>query len=236
MRYYLAILLFIHVISYSQQSQYSFEELIGKASPKNSENPYHLQNEAFIAFKKMQQAAFNEGIKIEIASSFRSFQHQKRIWDKKYNYYKSQGYTEKKIIEKITQYSTIPGTSRHHWGTDIDVYQKIEKLPKNILTPSNYSQKGPFFSLKKWMDENASKFCFELVYTSNPSRTGFKYEPWHYSYAPISKKMLQLYSSKNCTDSISKLISKNTHSLNSNYIKQYYRTHILGINPTLLTQ
>ena len=27
----------------------------------------------------------------------------------------------KKAISEIIRFSTVPGTSRHHWGTDIDI-------------------------------------------------------------------------------------------------------------------
>jgi LAS superfamily LD-carboxypeptidase LdcB len=43
-------------------------------------------------------------------------------------------------------------------------------------------------SLKDWiMDVNSSKFGFELLIPWMISHR-FEYEPWHYSYAPVSKK------------------------------------------------
>ncbi|WP_338039031.1 D-alanyl-D-alanine carboxypeptidase family protein [Maribacter litopenaei] len=43
------------------------------------------------------------------------------------------------------------------------------------------------------MDENSETYGYHLVYTDDPKRRGFKYEPWHYSYAPLSIPMLEAY-------------------------------------------
>ena len=59
-----------------------------------------------------------------------------------------------------------------------------------MLTEKFYKN-GPYVKLKKWLDENSEKFGFYLVYTKNDKRKGFEHEPWHYSYAPISKNILK---------------------------------------------
>ena len=97
------------------------------------------------------------------------------------------------VISKIIEYSTIPGTSRHHWGTDLDIIDANSTYKGDVLVPSKFHGTGPFCKLKEWMDNNAANFGFKLVYTDTPTREGFKYEPWHYSFAEISKPMLSEY-------------------------------------------
>ena len=98
---------------------------------------------------------------------------------------------EKQNIKKIIEYSTIPGTSRHHWGTDIDIIDANPMIQKNVLDPEKFKDGGPYFKLRNWLEKNAHSYGFYIVYTNDENRKGFKYEPWHYSYKSISKSMLQ---------------------------------------------
>ena len=46
-------------------------------------------------------------------------------------------------IDKIIEYSTLPGTSRHHWGTDIDI---IDAGPPEVVMfcfPKNFTIMDP---------------------------------------------------------------------------------------------
>jgi len=224
---------FIASYSFSQNEEFPLNVLIGRkyCSKCYSENNF-LHIEVYNAFKKMKMEALKFGIEIQIVSGNRNFDRQKTIFNKKYLKYKSEGLSEKKILEKIIEYSTIPGTSRHHWGTDIDIIQKVKNPPKNLLTPTNYALKGPFENLKKWMDQNANKFGFYLVYTNEISRTGFKYEPWHYSYAPISKKLLLKFLEHNNRDEIYPILIKN-FNIDNYFYNRYLINNILGVNPLL---
>lgn len=75
------------------------------------------------------------------------------------------------------EYSTIPGTSRHHWGTDIDIIDANQPYKGDPLESDKFHGDGPFCALKEWMDLHANTFGFYLVYTDNDKRTGFYYEP-----------------------------------------------------------
>lgn len=63
------------------------EELIGNRTPKLFGDSYKLRKEAHDAFLLMKAEALKEQISIEIISSYRNFEHQKRIWTKKYKRY-----------------------------------------------------------------------------------------------------------------------------------------------------
>ena len=88
------------------------------------------------AFRAMQVAALRDGIDLQLVSAYRSFDRQKYIWEDKYKRYTAEGLSPKDAIERILQYSTIPGTSRHHWGTDIDVTDNNAPKQKRVLNGS----------------------------------------------------------------------------------------------------
>jgi len=213
--------------------EYSLDELIGKGTSTFYGEGYQLQKEATDSFLLMREAASKEGIKIEAVSSYRSYEHQKRIWSRKYKRYISDSLSPEKAIRKIIEYSTIPGTSRHHWGTDVDIIDTNAERPKSVLQASHFENEGVFVNLKKWMDAHANEFGFYLVYTSDVNRKGFKYEPWHYSYKPISEVMLQQYQKID----IQKLLKKDSLVGNDfftdQFISDYIQQNILDINPEL---
>jgi len=216
------------------QTNISSEELIGKGNPELFGDGYKLRKEAHIAFKKMQAEALKSNIKIGAVSSYRSYNHQKQIWERKYKSNQSKGFSTLENINKIIEYSTIPGTSRHHWGTDIDIYQTNVKQPNGVLQAKNFHGNGTFCKLKEWMDKNSERFGFYLVYTDLPKRKGFKYEPWHYSYKPLSQKYLKAYRKLNILEIIKKDKLLGSNYFYNDFIKTYTKQNILDINPELL--
>ena len=183
----------------------------------------------------MKRAAYSDGIDLKIVSSYRNFYRQEGIWERKYlQYTEEKGMTKLGAIEKIIEYSTIPGTSRHHWGTDIDIIDGYPKTTGDVLVPEKFGEGGPFALLKKWMDDNANKYGFYLVYTDNPKRKGFKYEPWHYSYAPISIPMLKTFRRKNIFKLLLEEDIIGKENFTSGFLKGYIQNNILDINPDLL--
>lgn len=223
---------FIPFRSSNQNTEKAF--LTGKQNPYlNSTGIIHKT--AYKSFIRMQKAALKDGIDIQIVSGFRSFDRQLKIWNKKYKQYQKQGLDNKVIIEKIISYSTIPGTSRHHWGTDIDIIDRSVKLPKNgLLDEEHYHGQGAFCQLNEWMQRHAHKFGFYLVYTCNFHRGGFKYEPWHYSYLPLSKSFLKTYLNLDHKDLFKGVDIEGKTFLDQNCLISYFDTHLKGINPVFL--
>jgi len=213
-----------------QEIQYSENQLIGKDHLQFYGEGFKLQKEAYNAFIKMQKAALKDGIKIKVESSFRSYDHQNRIWKSKYVRYTKKGLTPRQAIAKIIEYSTIPGTSRHHWGTDIDIVEDLVKAPADDVLQAKYFEKGKIYGkFKTWLDTHANTFGFYLVYTKDPDRKGFNYEPWHYSYAPLSKPMLQAYLKLDLIAILQKNKLLGSAFLTPQFIKSYKETHVKGI-------
>ncbi len=126
-------------------------------------------------------------IKIIIRSATRNFNSQKSIWEGKWN--GKRPTTGVKDITKISDpiirariildYSSMPGTSRHHWGTDFDI---------NILN-NEYYKKGDGEIIYQWLKMNASNYGFGQPYTEGRD-DGYKEEKWHWSYLPLSIQYL----------------------------------------------
>jgi LAS superfamily LD-carboxypeptidase LdcB len=218
------------------QETYTLDELTGKAAlDLYGEGKVQLRKQAYEAYIRMKRAAYSAGFGIKMISSYRSYDHQTRIWEGKYiRYTESEGMTPDKAIEKIVEYSTIPGTSRHHWGTEIDIIDGYPKSSGDVLVAKKFEAGGPFEAFKKWLDKNANSFGFYLVYTNDPDRRGFKHEPWHYSYAPLSVPMLKQFRKTNILKVLSQESFEGADQFSPRFLKSYIHDHILDINPTLL--
>lgn len=146
----------------------------------------YLRKEAMQAFKQMWDKAKEDGHSIQIRSATRNFDYQKGIWERKWSGQTklSDGTSADQILDtkaralKILLYSSMPGTSRHHWGTDIDI-NSFENA---------YFESGEGLRLYNWLLEHAGEFGFCQPYTSKESgRSGYEEEKWHWSYKPLSQ-------------------------------------------------
>ena len=217
------------------QEKYSKNQLIGKGNSAIIGDTYtsKMHKEAKVAFEKMKVAALKDGINIEVVSAYRSFQKQKSIFENKYKRFTKEGLTPIEAVEKIIEYSTIPGTSRHHWGTDIDIIDANYPKPKSVLKEGNFYGNGPYCNLKVWMDRYSEFYGFYEVYTKNPKRKGFKYEPWHFSYAPLSIPMLKEYKKLDIKSILKEEEILGHECFTEEFIVKYKTENILDINPKL---
>ncbi|WP_422083880.1 M15 family metallopeptidase [Ulvibacterium sp.] len=219
----------------NKEFEYSILELMGKVDIELYGKGINLRKKAHDAFVDMKKAAYNDGIDIKIVSSYRDFYRQEGIWERKFlRFTEDDGMRPLDAIDKIIEYSTIPGTSRHHWGTDIDIIDGYRKVEGDVLDPAKFENDGPFVDLKKWMDENSKDYDFYLVYTDDFGRRGFKYEPWHYSYAPISIPMLTEFRRKNILKLLQEEDFLGSEHFTNGFLKNYIQDNILDINPALL--
>lgn len=154
------------------------------------------------AFYSLQELAREDGFELKIVSGFRSFKDQLKIWNEKVKGIRPvlndnsepidiTAVGPKELLFSILRWSALPGASRHHWGSDIDVYD-TKSLPeghKLKLVPVEYSAKGPLGNFSKWLGENLGTDQFFRPYST--SRRGIHPEPWHISFAPLSEPMLR---------------------------------------------
>ncbi|MCL2025250.1 MAG: M15 family metallopeptidase [Leptospirales bacterium] len=151
---------------------------------------HYLRKEAAEALSRLIKEFKKDNPKtpIWVASSTRTFYDQKAIWEAKWNGArlvdgKKLNEHEKDPMKRaliILKFSSMPGSSRHHWGTDLDF---------NALNNAYYETgEGKIFY--SWMSANASRFGFCQPYTKNRDK-GYEEEKWHWSYMPLSKKFLK---------------------------------------------
>ncbi|PHM45799.1 peptidase M15 [Xenorhabdus mauleonii] len=165
---------------------------------------HRLQFNATKAFLAMQQKAAQAGFKLQPASSFRDFTRQQTIWNEKFRGQRPvlddnsqpldiSKMSEGELCEAILRWSALPGASRHHWGTELDVYDPF-LLPQDKqlqLEPWEYENGGYFEPLTHWLTENMSHYDFYRPFTRHDA--GVAYEPWHISYWPISHEAERLF-------------------------------------------
>lgn len=195
---------------------------------------YQLTADTTNAFCAMQAAALQDGIDLQLVSAYRSFARQQQIFEDKYIRYTAEGLTPKAAIQRILEYSTIPGTSRHHWGTDIDITDANAPKQKRLLVPEKFHNNGPFAPLHQWMQTNAHRFGFYLVYTPDASRTGFSYEPWHYTYLPEAKAFLELYDPNTAYAFFKSVGVAGSAHITRDFWDSYYTQFVLGVNREVL--
>lgn len=150
-----------------------------------------LRKETYEAFIKMSDAARKDGIELIIISATRNFDSQKRIWENKWEgrtMVEGKNLTTVKDTKErarlILLYSSMPSTSRHHWGTDMDL---------NSLENS-FFESGQGLKIYEWLTTHAAEYGFCQPYTSKTKgRTGYEEEKWHWSYLPLSGQLLNEY-------------------------------------------
>ena len=161
---------------------------------------HRLQAEAAEAFVALQEDARTAGIELTIASSYRSFARQLLIWNAKAAgdrpVYDDGGHrvamdslSHGERVQAILRYSALPGSSRHHWGTDLDVFDAAAVADdyRVQLSPEEVSPGGVFDPLHQWLDERIGRGesrGFFRPYAVD--RGGVAQERWHLSFAPLS--------------------------------------------------
>lgn len=162
--------------------------------------PHRLTAATAAAFNDMQVAATDEGFNLQAASSWRSFERQLAIWNGKWRGERplldadnqpldALQLDDMERLHAILRWSALPGTSRHHWGTDLDIYDP-DCLPvgtRLALEPWEYEAGGWFADLGEWLGDHMADFGFFLPYAKPlDAAQGVAYEPWHISFAPES--------------------------------------------------
>ena len=204
--------------------------VLGKTSPPLVGS---MQEEVYEAYERMRQAAAKEGIDIKVVSAHRSYHRQREIWNAKYKTLTLQGLTAKDAIQEIITYSTLPGTSRHHWGTDIDIIDNANPQSGDVLLAEKFYGDGPSSALRSWMNRNAADYGFLEVYTDHPNRKGFAHEPWHYTYHSLSKAYLEVLINQVISEIAKDEQLLGRKFLDADFFKSYTTEHLLDINPIL---
>lgn len=153
----------------------------------------YLRKDAYEAFLRMHEAAHKDGVSLVIRSATRNFDYQKGIWEGKWSGARplengkdaSKAYPDpKERALKILEYSAMPGASRHHWGTDMDL---------NAFT-NGYFETGKGLKIYEWLTTHAAEYGFCQPYSSRGEARphGYNEEKWHWSYLPVARPLTAL--------------------------------------------
>ncbi len=129
--------------------------------PVTAENgPEFLDGQTLDAFRAMQADASSLGLNLWIASGYRSYDYQERLYDK---YVRTDGSLA------ADTYSSRPGHSEHQTGYAFDL---------NSVTRAFANTREGI-----WINENCYKYGFIIRYPlGKEAETGYIYEPWHLRY------------------------------------------------------
>ena len=204
----------------------------------------HLFHKGIIEdFSKLKKQALKEiNCDLQVLSSFRNYETQQRIWlakesgkrvlnDKKSIPIEFELLSNPQLLEAILYWSAIPGVSRHHWGTDIDIFDASKLNRESVqLTTLECIEGGVFEELHLWLDEKIktqSSFGFYRPYDKD--RGGTQPEKWHLSHKDISLPLYNSYTIDIFTQNIeeSNLMLKDLILKNAQDI---YHRYFLDIN------
>ena len=153
----------------------------------------YLREETMYSFKNMAEVAEKDGIELNMTSATRNFDYQKDYWNKKWEGkifvdgkdLSQSLLNEQERFNKLLEYVAPPGTSRHHWGTEIDINGVSQNFYETAQGEKVYA----------WLTKNAPLFGFCQTYSTKDLKrlVGYNEEKWHWSYLPLSKKLTQEY-------------------------------------------
>ncbi|WP_457128433.1 M15 family metallopeptidase [Mucilaginibacter sp. HD30] len=165
---------------------YAHDTSFTKVAPQYSEKDVILKKATYNAYLKMYAAAAKDGVRLTIISGTRSFSEQEAIWERKWNDAQAMSNSNaKNVALAVLRWSSMPGTSRHHWGTDMDL----------VSMKLAYYQTAAGQKMYNWMVKNAAKFGFFQPFDAGRT-AGYQEEKWHWSYLPLAKIYLKEYLSK----------------------------------------
>lgn len=151
---------------------------------------------------ELTEAAAAAGFRLAIASGFRSFERQRCIWNEKargqrpilsdegepLNFH---ALSAEQRLYGILRWSALPGASRHHWGSDFDLFDAGALAPgeKVQLTVAETLGDGPFAPLHSWLDHYLADSACDFFRPYVAPKGGVAPEPWHLSFAPVASAM-----------------------------------------------
>jgi D-alanyl-D-alanine carboxypeptidase len=124
--------------------------------------------------KAMMQAAKADGINLVVSSSYRDFNRQTYLFNRKIDYYIEKGYSYLEAYKLASVTVTVPDASEHQIGLALDI------------ASTTYSALEIGFGdtkAGKWLAAHCAEYGFIVRYPlGKEDITGIQYEPWHFRY------------------------------------------------------
>ena len=164
----------------------------------------YFHKDIYHNFLDLKERAKKEGYDIYVISSFRSYNDQLKIWNSKISGEKQiydingkvleiYNLSSKDLIFAILTWSALPGSSRHHWGTDLDIICNTSAPPdyQARLAPDEYEPSGYFYNLKKFIDKEVKKNNAIFFRPYEEYQGGISPEMWHISHCKVSNEIFK---------------------------------------------
>ena len=158
-----------------------------------------MHPDAAAAFARLRAYGAAEGIDLRVISGFRSFERQLRIWNDKARgrrpVYDDDGVALRlenlppaRRPHAILRFSALPGGSRHHWGSDVDIYDAAAVGRGYRVRLDQRESAGVFAGAHRWLDRRFAAGDGEGFYRPYDGRGGIGAEPWHLSWRPLAAR------------------------------------------------
>lgn len=173
--------------------------------PEHSSAPQAMHEAVLSPWLELVDAARSAGFSPRIISAYRDFERQLNIWNNKAcgkrvllddsgQVLDIHRLTSAELVKALMRFSAIPGASRHHWGSDIDIYDAAAVADDYDvqLTPQEVNANGVFAAFHGWLDgylDSSDNPGFFRPYQSDSG--GVAPERWHLSFAPVAREYQQ---------------------------------------------
>lgn len=137
-------------------------------------NGHAIDKRAYPELQAMMDAARAAGFQPIICSSYRTWEKQEELFERKVQSYIAEGYGRSEAEDKAAYWVARPGTSEHQAALAVDIVDKEYQLLDEA------QEERP---VQQWLMSHCAEYGFILRYpTAKSSLTGVGYEPWHYRY------------------------------------------------------
>ena len=170
------------------------------------ERPVHA--ELIGPLRALKSLARESGFNLGLASGYRSYERQLAIWNEKVSGRRPvldhneqlvdiNTVSKTQLIFLILRWSALPGASRHHWGTDIDVVDLtvLEDGASYDLTLAETMPGGIFGAMHIWLNGILNREGCDFYRPYSKDMGGVSPEPWHLSLFSAAKQF-ESFSSK----------------------------------------
>lgn len=202
---------------------------------------FRIRESALGPFLRLSDAANEAGFEIRVESAYRTFERQLSIWnrkatgqlpllDAKGEPFKKLPESEEERMRAILHWSALPGASRHHFGTELDVVDG-KSVPDGYEVQLTESEcDGMFAPFHRWLSsriESGNSFGFTRVFV--PGRGKIQPERWHISHRPSAatieelfdpEKLRQVYLSAKME--LKEAVLENFDALMRDYVRPYF--------------
>ncbi len=123
-------------------------------------------------YEAMYNAALKDNVYLTPCSGYRSYETQERNYNRKTEYFMSQGLSEADAKIEAATIIMPPGSSEHNLGYAMDI----------VCVEEWFETTNEF----KWLQENAADYGFIMRYPKEKQDiTKVIYEPWHWRYVGV---------------------------------------------------